>query len=428
MLRSKAEGGQGEEGIQIDWEHEGWEWYDPDDVVDREEFGGVPRLKESLRRVWFEGDIGERAGRILAAGLHRLQTDHESGSRELAGFALAVFKDVIAEMGEDVTDSRWWEKVRMAGWHLWKNGRESMGAAILNVVIAVLTDIEAIRLDSEGGKRDRILAAVDSLITKRKSTTARITEAFASYLQTNFVSAEDSKSTITILTLSSSSTIRACLLHVCRSLDMQTLDLRILESRPLCEGVSAASSILSELNSQPQSRATPKIKITVYTDAAAAIASTNLDILLLGADRIASSGHVSNKTGSLPTVLSAKYTSPAVKVVVLSELEKVAEPGEAGAQAAEESDPAEVIRGWRVEGVKGVDVIEQALSEIRDSTPPKAGEEASITLEVKNVYFEWTPPKLVDAYVCEEGIWNASSIRERSMWVGKQLEKLFSKL
>lgn len=141
MLRSKAEGGQGEEGIQIDWEHEGWEWYDPDDVVDREEFGGVPRLKESLRRVWFEGDIGERAGRILAAGLHRLQTDHESGSRELAGFALAVFKDVIAEMGEDVTDSRWWEKVRMAGWHLWKNGRESMGAAILNVVIAVLTDI-----------------------------------------------------------------------------------------------------------------------------------------------------------------------------------------------------------------------------------------------------------------------------------------------
>lgn len=390
----------------------------------------MPRLKESLRRVWFEGDIGERAGRVLADGLHRLQTDHESGSRELAGFALRVLKDVIAEMGEDVTDGGWWENVRMAGWHLWKNGRESMGAAILNVVISALIAIETIRLESgeEGSKRDCILAALDSLIAKRKSTTARINEAFTSYLRTNFLSTNEPRSTVTILTLSSSSTIRTCLLHACRYLDIQTLDLRILESRPLCEGVSTASSILSELKSQSQARSIPKVQMTIYTDSSAALASANLEIVLLGADRIATSGDVSNKAGSLPAVLSAKRASPAAKTVVLSELEKVAEPDGVGSQAAEESDPAEVIRGWRGEGVKGVDVVEQALAEVRDSTPPKADEEASVTLEVKNIYFEWTPSELVDAYVCEEGVWNVSSIRERSMWVGKQVERLFGGL
>ena len=43
-LKDPSEGGQGEKGIRIDWEHEGWQWFDPDTVVDSEEFGGVPRL------------------------------------------------------------------------------------------------------------------------------------------------------------------------------------------------------------------------------------------------------------------------------------------------------------------------------------------------------------------------------------------------
>ncbi|OXV11839.1 hypothetical protein Egran_00400, partial [Elaphomyces granulatus] len=68
-LKSKAEGGLGEDGIQTDWEHEAWGWYDPDTVVDEDSFGGVPRLKESLRRVWFESDLGRNAERVLAAGL-----------------------------------------------------------------------------------------------------------------------------------------------------------------------------------------------------------------------------------------------------------------------------------------------------------------------------------------------------------------------
>lgn len=72
-LKEESEGGKGEGAIQLDWEHETWAWvrldpltrhvfqhwqttdthqYDPFEVEDSERFGAVPRLAESLRRVW----------------------------------------------------------------------------------------------------------------------------------------------------------------------------------------------------------------------------------------------------------------------------------------------------------------------------------------------------------------------------------------
>ncbi|KKA21763.1 Uncharacterized protein T310_4212 [Rasamsonia emersonii CBS 393.64] len=431
-LKSKEEGGQDEEGIKTDWEHEGWEWHDPDAVVavdDEEAFGGVPRLKESLRRVWFEGDFGAQsaAGRTLAAGLERLQADHESGSRQLAAIALGVFRETVAEMGgpDGGNSEAWWEKARMAAWHLWKNGRESMGAPILNALIAALVDIEPIVLDTEGkenNKRDPILAAIDRLIEKRKSTTARISDAFASYIQRNVLNRKEDSS-LTILTLSASSTIRDCIVHAAISSNAQFVDLRVLESRPLYEGVSVASAILSDFRSQPNA---PRIHVSIYTDASAALASGGVDILLLGADRISADGAVSNKTGSLPAILSARCVSPSTKVVVLSELEKVAEPGDPHSHVVEENNPEEVIQAWRHSGVKGVNVIDEALK-----TQAQQQEDGKATVSVKNIYFEWVQPEMIngfDAYVCEEGVRTVAEIKERSAWVGEQIERFFGGL
>ncbi len=39
---------------------------------DSDTFGGVPRLAESLRRVFFELDIGSAAGKVLSDGLENL--------------------------------------------------------------------------------------------------------------------------------------------------------------------------------------------------------------------------------------------------------------------------------------------------------------------------------------------------------------------
>ena len=96
--------------------------------------------------------------------------------------------------------------------------------------------------------------------------------------------------------------------------------------------------------------------------------------------------------------------------MVLSELEKVAEPGQTGLHVVEENDITEIVDGWR-EKVRGLEIIQGALQG-RGST-----ENPGLSLEVKNIYFEWVPPELVDAYVCENGVHAVSEIQERSHWV-----------
>lgn len=51
-LKEAGEGGRGEEAIELDWEHDTWAWYDPFEVEDEGNSAFVPRLAESLRRVW----------------------------------------------------------------------------------------------------------------------------------------------------------------------------------------------------------------------------------------------------------------------------------------------------------------------------------------------------------------------------------------
>lgn len=411
-LKDPADGG-GEDAIHIDWEHESWQRHDPDTVVDDEQFGGVPRLRESLRRVWFECDMNDGAAKVLATGLETLQTDHESGARELTAIALGVFRDVVTQMGDGL-DEHWWETVRYAAWHLWKNGRESMGAGILNVLLAVLTEMEEfLKQDTDTKQKwDRILGMLNYHVDNRNSMASRIKDSFASYLRSQFLRSGGTRQKLTILTLSASSTIRDCIVDAYAALDIETLDLRILESRPLFEGVSIASSISSKFTSQFQSAQDRNLRISLYTDASAAVASSDVDVVLIGADRISATRGVSNKTGSLPVVLSARHVTPDVKVLVLSDSEKVKEPC-VGEDDVEENDSVEVVNTWRNDGVKGTQLVSGDAAE------------GNITTEVKNIYFEWVPLSLVDGFVCEEGILGKDGIRERSELIGSKIDRFF---
>ncbi|RMJ25300.1 hypothetical protein PHISP_03832 [Aspergillus sp. HF37] len=423
-LRDPSAGGQGDDSaFKIDWEHDEWQWHDPDAVTDEEGFGGVPRLKESLRRVWFEGEMKPRAANVLAAGLDRLQRDHESGARELTAIAVGIFRDVVMHM-RDGMDAKWWESIRMAAWHLWKNGRESMGAGILNTLLSVLGELEEfIGLETLGTdlKWDRTLANLDYHLVIRQSMAARIKDSLASYIQSQFLTPGRKRESLTVLTLSASSTIRDSILDAYAALDIQTLDLRILESRPLFEGVSIASSVHSNFTSQFQSSTNKHLKIGIYTDASAAIASANADVVLLGADRISSTRGVSNKTGSLPAILSAKHVSPDVKVLVVSETEKIKEPC-VGKNDVEENNPLEVVGTWGNDAVKGRKLLEESMTGSREET------NANVAVEVKNVYFEWVPLSLVDGFVCEEGFLGEDTIRQRSEELGEKIEEFFGSL
>ncbi|KAM0236536.1 hypothetical protein ACHAPO_005168 [Fusarium lateritium] len=65
------------------------------------------------------------------------------------------------------------------------------------------------------------------------------------------------------------------------------------------------------------------LDLNVHTDASVGVVARGIDIVLNGADLIDRTAAVSNKVGSLPTILIARYIAPQAKVVALSEKEKV---------------------------------------------------------------------------------------------------------
>jgi translation initiation factor 2B subunit (eIF-2B alpha/beta/delta family) len=324
--------------------------------------------------VWFELDLGEKAASILADGLARLKNDHESGARQLAGVALRVFIDVLRAL-DPVDETTWWANSRLVAWHLWKNGRETMGAPILSLLLASL---DVVRQTDDVGTA---VARLEDLARERDSSTSKIAGAFATLLHEY---PEDEA--VRIVTLSASSTVTACLEHALTTLPRR-LDLRVLESRPLYEGAGLARKLAAFAASRD---IVSKMDVTVFTDAAAGVASQGADLLLLGADLIDRHGNVSNKTGSLPAVLAARHVCPEVKVVVVSEKEKVLPfepPGH------EENDGSEVTAAWDGAGVRR--------------------EDGDDIVNVRNVYFEWVDSGLVDAYVTDEGV---SSTEDVMRW------------
>ncbi|RBR14034.1 hypothetical protein FVER53590_04291 [Fusarium verticillioides] len=399
LLKSESDdGSRGEAGIKIDWEHEGYEWFDPDAINDSDDFEGVPRILESLRRVWFNVDLGQEAGNTLSRGLVALQEDHESGARQLATKALDTYIDVMKQV--DFTDQvQWWNNIRFAGWHLWKNGRESMGASILNVVLSALDIVQdgiPPRGPPDKSSIDSIVRALGDYARDRQNTTSRTGAVFQTFIEQHL----SGDGPLKILTFSSSSTITSAITHIMGNTS-RPVEVHVLESRPLFEGVKMAQSIASCANNSKA-----KTRLIIHTDASVGIAAKDIDIVLIGADLIDRTAAVSNKVGSLPAVLTAKYVSQKAKIIVLSEKEKVlpfAPPGQ------EENDACEVMQAWGD--------FSSAVREVPHSL-----------VTVKNVYFEWVSPDLIDHYITEDGVTGRAGISSYAQEVEKKADQYFTNL
>ncbi|RAH48654.1 translation initiation factor eIF-2B subunit family protein [Aspergillus brunneoviolaceus CBS 621.78] len=431
-----------EPSFKTDWEHTGWEWHPPSAILNEELSPTVPRLKDSFRRVWFEGDLrSERAGNILATGLERLRNDHESGSQELTTIALMIFRDFLVQT-QNGMDARWWANVRMAAWHIIKNGRESMGAATMNALVAVLAELDDIlhhdenhnhspgpnNNHSDEQKWERMLAVLDHHLASRKSRATQVKDAFTHYIRYHFLHHGEPRDKLTILTVSASSTIRDSILDAYASLDIHLLELRVLESRPLFEGASIASSLISNFKSRFADTPHKNLRVKVYTDASAAIAAAGVDLLLLGADRLSATRGVSNKTGSLPAALCTRHVSPDAQIVVLSDLEKInGAPSVIDDDKHEGNSPLEVMTTWRSDGVKGVGVLEEGMKAAAGPGSSKKHDpgNSAATVDVENIYFEWVPLHMVDAFVSEEGVMDEGRIREKSEQLGNKVDKFF---
>jgi translation initiation factor 2B subunit (eIF-2B alpha/beta/delta family) len=414
-----------EDRIRIDWEHEGWAWHDPGIVIRGSRLGGldgVPRLAESLRRVWFEEDLGPAAGGVLSRGLEALAHDHESGARQLADAALQTLRGVVVDMNAgDCELDEWWGTVRFVAWHLWKNGRESMGASIMSALFAVLARIERVIEKGQGADqwRDAACRELDAEIVARQESAVLISRAFAVYLEAAFHFKRDSHQPISILTLSESSTIRQALRHVALESSFH-LHFHILESRPLYEGVSLAEHLVKELSASAP-LTTGAHSITLYTDASAALASSNIDLVVLGGDRIAACGDVSNKTGSLPAVLSARHVSPTARIVVLADSGKIALPGRPENHIVEDNDPSGVRHAWQSQ--YNSPWVRDALKDVDSSDPNR-----TIKVEIRNVYFEWVQARLIDTYITESGEWTVQQIAEHSAKLETEERRFFGSL
>lgn len=477
-LKDLSEGGKGEEGITLDWEHDEWAWYDPMDVEDSESFGAVPRLAESLRRVWFEKGLGAEAGAVLTNGLDTLKHDQQSGARQLAGRALHILRDIVHKLDVQQPPDEWWTKVRFAAWHIWKNGRESMGAAILTVLLAPLKTMEQFILEQNKKHRTEpvpsdaaewrnvLVHELERRIAARDDAANAVSVAFTRFLQQQFATRVEPHCPIRMLTLSESSTITHALRHVITNTAL-CFDLRILESRPLFEGVSLANSLItqvasvsdeppmvgpSEHTNKPREATSAKLRITLCSDASSALASQDLDILVIGADRIAESGAVSNKTGSLPAILSARHVSPQARIITVSESDKVAPTGATTSHIVEDNDPAQLAHAWEAdfntESVKlgsgtvtkylggGSHKAENASAaahgQFRSHTGSDVGAEArsrapaaAVHVDIRNVTFEWVPPELIDIYVTEHGIQTVADMRKLSEARSIEEKRLF---
>ena len=133
----------------------------------------------------------------------------------------------------------------------------------------------------------------------------------------------------------------------------------VSESRPLYEGLRTARALAAH-----------GISLTLITEAQMALFVREAEAVVVGADSVQPDGSFVNKVGTHLLALAAR--AERVPMYVLAETLKVAAPSQPRRFTVEEGRRSEVTRKhW---------------------------------LEVRNVYFEVIPARLVTAYVTEEGI------------------------
>ncbi|TAQ89105.1 hypothetical protein B7494_g2608 [Chlorociboria aeruginascens] len=405
--------------IKIDWEHTEYRFITPEEF---QTYETVPDLYLGLKRVL--------VGKETEENLRTLRDDHENGAQAMSLIALEMLRKTVS--GVDLSGGNgteeFWNEIRMVAWHLAKNGRPSMSAAIEGTLFKVLDEVK-VGLENRGGGRIKkgmemfnsqsLRTMMEEIIDEEKTARIRSSDRLATHF-VDFISSQTrhqgGNSSITIVTLSASGTISSCLKQLILSSAATTkINLRILESRPLFEGISFTATLLSSLSSlsglDPQTR--QNLKVEILTDASMASAVQSADYLILGADKVSPTSSICNKIGSLPAVVLAKTLNPACKVIALFKTDKIVALGnEAEHLQIEHNDKEEVIGAWAPELRKGLEAM-------RDE---------GWHVEVRNPYFEWVDQRYIDVCISEEGLMGDDDIKGFCVRSGKLEERVFGDL
>ncbi|KAF2262750.1 nagb/rpia/CoA transferase-like protein [Lojkania enalia] len=333
-----------------------------------------------------------------------LQNDFESGARQLADHALSQLGDII-DYGSHTSANReqlWSYAVKAV--RLIIAARPSMSAAVGTALLRALDTLDELwtaalasghKVTAELARHARV--HLDQTISERKAVAGKLREEFCKWVG-EWESRRRERGcdvNIRMLVLSNSSTIRLAVLSVLQHYPDLGLDLVILESRPRFEGADMAAQLLDGLAEKS------RLKIEVVPDCAVGTVVGNVDVVLLGADRISSSGNASNKIGSRAAAMCASALDCGIKVIVVSETDKIVAPGK-GHGEIEKHPPDEITSAWK--------------SETRNALNNQ--------VEVFGEWFEWVDANWIDGYLTEKGMLDREQVEE----IGKALRELEEKI
>lgn len=370
----------------------------------------------------------ENFKRLLDKSVDDLKNDFVSGARELASTALSNLSSLIEAAGR-AAESRnnLWHAAVFAVRALC-DARPSMNAAVTSCLLRALDRVKGAWESCEGaegrmtveGLAGIAIQECEDMLEGRWKTGVRLGAHFVEYITkhskviTLRINTEEFPShsnqhpnhTLTLLTLSNSSTIRSCLYTLLTTLPEIKLTLHILESRPRCEGADLAAQLIASLPTSSHSR----LRIRIFPDCAVGPAVRDVDFVLLGADRIAPSGDVSNKIGSLGVAVMARQEQAGTRaqVVVISEVDKIAANDAHGTGENVEVHPASELMGAWAE-------------ETRKNLGGKMEKEA---IDVFGEWFEWVPARYLDVYVTDNGVLSTGDVEAFSQKIADLSDKI----
>lgn len=315
----------------------------------------LPEEMESLDTVPGLKEVYERVSRLpllreVASFVQEIKEDRESGARQLAFKALNFLARIVRSSNAAQTETLLDDLFYAC--HEIGAARPSM--AMISTALDLLHR-DALAFASLSSKE--ALSHLSSLIRRHIKEMDASIDLAVRHLE----SIIPSGSTILLHSYSSS------VIHALPLLKDKGCSLVVTESRPGFEGRVTALSALDM-----------GLSVKVVTDACAADELRGVDLVLMGLDTIELDGSVVNKAGSSLIAMAAHALG--VKVYFIGEIRKISLSGRRA--DLEEYDPAEV---W--------------------DRPPQG-------LEVRNLYFDRTPPLFITGIALEKGIFEPDRIGE----------------
>jgi translation initiation factor 2B subunit (eIF-2B alpha/beta/delta family) len=399
---------EGAKEIKFDWEHTEYKFIKPEDV---QRYDHVPQLEVGMGRVFVSPET--------EAALAVLRNDHESGAQALAVKALDLLQ--IAVRGEELsrleTSEEFWKELRWRAWHLAKNGRPSMGAAIeaelFKALAIVSRQLES--PESEGVRGiplSNLKNITQAAISERISATQHSLESLAGHC-VYFMETNSTTSDTSIVTLSSSGTITRSLAMFVERVTKQgrKVKITVLESRPGFEGVAFVNTLLASFKEDKDIHS--RLKVEIVSDASIATALKDAHYLIFGGDKVLPNGDVSNKVGTLAAAMLSEELNPGCKVLALFTTNKITGPGfDSEHLGVEYNDPRELTSGWPKSYMQQL----------------KEHQENGYQIEVKNAYFEWIPARYINQYISEVGTLEGKDIERLGRASDELEERIFSDL